>query len=106
VLSKLPVPQLPLGDKLEAGAVEVVSFKPAFGRDSAVDETTKHLARDSDDALVLTDADADAELDGLRVAGFQRASSGKLKNIARPSAFEFGRECSYIVHTSTRITIG
>jgi hypothetical protein len=61
----LAAPQLPLGNKLEAGLLEVVSLDAAFGCNAAVDKSAERVPRNADDALIL--AYADAELDRLPI---------------------------------------
>jgi hypothetical protein len=58
--------------------MQMVGFEASFGRRRLIKQALKHAPRNPHDALIL--ADPDAELDRCRSL-FQRAASGKLKNM-------------------------
>ena len=65
IVSGLPIAELALGDALEPRPLQVVCLDALLGCHQAVKKAPEHLARDSDDALVL--GDRDAKLDRLSV---------------------------------------
>jgi hypothetical protein len=92
VVGQLPVAQLPFGDKLEPGPLEVVRCKAALGRYCAVDKAPEDLARNTNDPLVF--ADADAKFNGLPV-GIPAGVLGEAEEHDAPPT-RIAR-CSYIV---------
>ena len=61
ILGQLASAQLPLGDALELGPLEIVGFDAPLGRGPLREEPLEHAPRHPDHTLVL--ADLDPELD-------------------------------------------
>ena len=57
----------------------MAGFEAPFGRGSLWKQDLEHPPGNANDALIF--AHPDAELDGVPVGGFHRASGGKRKNI-------------------------
>src|SRR6266540_992823 len=82
IVSQLPAANLPFGDQLEAGPIQVVGFEAAPRRRALVEQSLEHAPGNPNDALIL--ADAYAELDHGRV-GVPAGVRGKTKEHAGTS---------------------
>jgi hypothetical protein len=67
VVHKLAAANLPLGDKLKPGSMEMVGFEAAFRRGGLWKQDLEHAPGHANDAFIIADADAELDDGALRV---------------------------------------